>query len=110
MLGDLPERRRPERGEVNTTPPVTKRWVKVKTAFGSPTSLETDPVRVECWLMAYDHSYTPVFSNGRRLKNTGEIIYVNNHDPDLDGSANAAGQIELIEGEWCITWVGCPLE
>jgi hypothetical protein len=110
MLGDLPERVRPERGELNTTPPVTKRWVQIKTAFGHPTSLFTDPTLVECWMLDFDYSYTPVFSNGRRLKKTGEVMFVHNYDPTLEGAANMAGMIELISGQWCLTWVGCPLE
>ncbi|HEY0982380.1 hypothetical protein [Schlesneria sp.] len=109
MLGDLPERVRPVRGEQVPTPPVTKRFVQVKTAFGSPGSMFDDPVRVEVWLCDYDYSYTPTLINGRRLRKTGEVMWVNNHDPDLEGVANAQGMIELISGEWCITAVGCPL-
>jgi len=108
MLGDLPERARPDRGEVNTTPPITKRWIEVKADFVPPATLYSNPVRVEVYLLEYDYTYTPTSTQGRRLRKTTETMFVFNYDPALDGSAGAAGMIELIQGEWCITWAGCP--
>ena len=111
------ERRRNERGQIDTTPPLTRRFGVLGAAIGNPSSpIGATPPLTTVWLLDFDPSDT---NPNPKLRFTNTSVQVANYDPSLSGGTPAtvyAGVvtnvptfviIELIGGVWVFVWTGC---